>query len=38
MKGFKFNMGYQNAFDSVPNSWIRKSTRLIGMNNKSFKF
>jgi hypothetical protein len=29
---------YQKAFDSVPHSWIRKSTELIGVNNKIFKF
>jgi hypothetical protein len=29
---------YQKAFDSVPRSWIEKSTELIGVNNKIVKF
>jgi hypothetical protein len=29
---------YQKAFDSVPRSWIEKSTELMGVNNKSVKF
>jgi hypothetical protein len=29
---------YQKAFDSVPRSWIEKSTELIGVNYKIVKF
>jgi hypothetical protein len=29
---------YQKAFDSVPHSWIEKSTELLGVNNKSINF
>jgi uncharacterized protein YukE len=31
-------IGYQKAFDSVQQSWIEKSTELIGANNKIVKF
>jgi hypothetical protein len=36
-RGRNLNMAwidYQKAFDSVPHSWIEKSTELIGVNNK----
>jgi hypothetical protein len=29
---------YQKAFDSVPCSWMEKSTELIGVNNEIVKF
>jgi hypothetical protein len=29
---------HQNASDTVPHSWIEKSTELIGVNNKIVKF
>jgi hypothetical protein len=29
---------YQQAFDSLPHSWIEKSIELIGVNNKIVKF
>jgi hypothetical protein len=29
---------YQKAFDSVPNSWVEKSTEVIGAKSKMFRF
>ena len=29
---------YQKAFDSVPHSWVEKSTELVGVNSKMVRF
>ena len=29
---------YQKTFDSVPNSWVEKSTALVGVNSKIVRF
>ena len=29
---------YQNAFDSVPHSWVEKSIELVGVNSKIVRF
>ena len=29
---------YQKAFDSVPHSWVEKSTELVGVNSKIDRF
>jgi len=29
---------YQKAFDSVPHSWVEKSTEFVGVNNKIVRF
>ena len=29
---------YQKALDSIPHSWVEKSTTLVGVNSKIFRF